>query len=78
MEITKHTRTVQVLGTHEKWKQILDKLVNAGCSFYQMYGEVELAVLNHEDCDEYWIELSGDDDAWDEFDAIIADVYTKC
>ena len=77
MNVIKSTRTVQVFGTHEKWTQILDELIDAGCSFYQMYGDVEIAVSEHKDGDEYWIELSGDDDAWNEFDAIIADVYTR-
>ena len=67
--------TVPVLATHEKWLQILDELAEVGPCFYQMYGDVEDVVLEHKDGDEYWIDLTGDEDAWAEFAMIIAKVY---
>lgn len=69
-------KTKTIKYSYINWDNILDELVNAGKSFYAFYGDIESAIIKHypDTNSKFEVTLTGDDDAWEEFDAIVQEV----
>lgn len=70
----KTTRTIK--HKYTEWDNILDHLIDTGISFYELYGDIEAAILDTSPNaqSEFEITLTGSNDAWEEFDAIEKEV----
>ena len=62
---------------YKQWCKILDELINAGSSFYDFYGDVEIIVADNTDYDpekEFELLLTGQDDSFEELKSILEEL----
>lgn len=60
--------THDICLTVKEWDAVLDKLANAGVSFYEIYGEVEDLVFGYPDSllNYEWLTIEASEEAFDE------------